>query len=218
MGRHLNGPRIHRSRTLRAGIMVSPDLAIAPGFFVDRRWSADGMGVRRLHERDIRDIMEWRNSQQAVLRQQSELTVDRQRTWYRTRVVPSYESRQPLEILVVVVDEDDAPVSYGGLTNIEWVSRRAELSFLTATERADDPEQYEVDLRRFLRWVKPFAFREIGLHRLFTETWASRELHLGILQSEGFILEGRMRDHVVKDGLVQDALIHGLLATDAESG
>ena len=44
-------------------------------------------------------------------------------------------------------------LSNGGLTNIEWISHRAELSFLAATERAEDPEAYALEFARFLRWV-----------------------------------------------------------------
>ena len=51
----------------------------------------------------------------------------------------------------------------------------------------------------------------MGLHRLFAETWANRTAHIALLEEAGFVHEGTMRDHVVKDGVVLDSVIHGIL-------
>jgi len=186
------------------------------GSFGDRSWPLpDGALVRRVGSTDLEALRIWRNEQQSVLRQQEPLTPTHQREWFERRVKPSYSLSHPSEVLVIV-ELSGQPVSYGGLTNIEWTSRRGELSFLTATNHAKVPHDYERDFNRFLGWVKRFTFVELGLNRLFTETWASRKDHIALLEASGFKLEGRMRDHIVKEGLMQDALLHGLIASDQE--
>ena len=112
------------------------------------------------------------------------------------------------------------PSEWGKKTkSMIWVDREREQAFRDllggygpALRRV--AATYEADLLRFLGWVAGVAFTELGLHRIFTETWATRTSHIAILERFGFVLEGRMRDHVVKDGEVVDALIHGLLDTD----
>ncbi len=75
---------------------------------------------------------------------------------------------------------DGEPVGYGGLTNIDWEARRAELSFLVEPARATDPECYEGDLRAFLALVVDgLVFADLGLHRVFTETYDIRPLPPG---------------------------------------
>lgn len=191
---------------------MDPHPGLPGGSFGASTWTLpDGAVVRRIEERDIESLRAWRNSQQAVLRQQAPLDSDHQAAWFANRVDPSYGLPHPSEILVVVTEADRA-VSYGGLTNIEWTSHRAELSFLAATERTRDPAAYAAEFSRFLRWVTSYTFEELALNRIFTETWEDRTAHIELLEDAGFELEGRMRQHVVKDGEPRDALLHGLLA------
>ena len=132
---------------------MDPHPGLPGGSFGASSWRLpDGAVVRRIEAGDIEALRSWRNSQQYVLRQQAPLDAEHQAAWFANRVDPSYSVSHPPEILVVVT-EDDRAVSYGGLTNIEWISHRAELSFLAATERAEDPEAYALEFARFLRWV-----------------------------------------------------------------
>jgi RimJ/RimL family protein N-acetyltransferase len=178
-----------------------------------REWRRGERRYRPIRTDDLDHLMRWRNDQQDVLRQQQPLTPEHQRRWYDDVVAPSYEAAQPPAMLVVV-EFDGRPIGYGGLTNIEWVSRRGELSFLAATERAADEDIYREDFAEFLGWVFATAFDELDFHRLFTETWAIRTVHIEVLERAGMVREGTMRQHVVKDGTIYDALLHGVLRTD----
>ena len=115
---------------------VSTHPGIEPGWMLERRWELDGATVRAIEETDLDHLRRWRNEQQEVLRQQAPLSGEHQLNWFRSIVEPSYVSEQFPAALLVVVEEDGEPTSYGGLTNIEWVSRRGEVSFLAASERA----------------------------------------------------------------------------------
>ncbi len=192
---------------------ATPHPGLEPGWFARQGWNQAGREYVPVDETHLAELMRWRNDQQSVLRQQEPLTPVDQERWFRDVVQPSYQQTHP-RALQVVSKDGGVPVAYGGLTNIEWTSRRAELSFLVATESVEPDDRYAEEFHRFLAWTTMFAFESLGLHRLFTETWDFRDNHIEVLESCGFVLEGRMRDHVAKDGQFHDALLHGLLADD----
>lgn len=165
-----------------------------------------------LRHQDIQEIRRWRNEQQDVLRQKNSLTRAEQQQWWETVVTPTHRSAHPSFLLVSILDGDSELVGYGGLTNIDWDHLRAEVSFLVSTERAADAATYEVDILAFLDFLKAWAFEELGLHRLFTETYAFRRVHIELLERAGMDLEGRMRDHVDTDEGFLDSFLHGIRA------
>jgi RimJ/RimL family protein N-acetyltransferase len=167
----------------------------------------------RLSESDIELVRVWRNEQQTVLRQQRPITPEEQLQWFRGVVEPGHASSQP-RFLLFSMRVDGALAGYGGLTNIDWTSRRAEVSFLVETARSLKVDVYERDLDAFLGWLRPFAFGELQLNRLFTETFAFRDGHIGRLEANGWRREGCLRQHVLKQGRFHDSIVHGLLASD----
>jgi RimJ/RimL family protein N-acetyltransferase len=118
-------------------------------------------------------------------------------------------------LLVSILDDSREFVGYGGLTHIDWLHRRAEISFLVDPERAADRERYEADFSAFLDFLERWAFTDLGLNRLYTETYAFREHHIRILESRGLEPEGHLRQHIldpVGDGGFVDSIIHGITA------
>jgi RimJ/RimL family protein N-acetyltransferase len=196
--------------------MPSEPVAVAgpaPNWLTGRRWHAGPFTVDELAERDIEALRVWRNAQTSVLRQKDPITPEQQRRWYDDVVRPTHASASPSFLLVALRRRDDL-VAYGGLTNVSWRDRRAEVSFLADTAVVADDAAYREVFLAFLAWLDGCAFGELGLHRLFTETYAYRTFHLSLLEEHGFVPEGRLRHHVVKDGAPVDSLLHGRLETD----
>ena len=102
-------------------------------------------------------------------------------------------------------------IGYGGLVHIAWEHRRAEISFLLDPARVAAPGSYAVDYANFLSLIKEIAFECLGLHRLFTETYATRTHHISVLEDSEFRHEGVLRDHVIIEGRPVDSLLHGCL-------
>ncbi|UJF33199.1 GNAT family N-acetyltransferase [Paenibacillus hexagrammi] len=163
-----------------------------------------------LREQDIFHIKQWRNEQITVLRQKRLLTNEDQLRYYRNAVSPTFEVEQPSIVLFSYLLQNDC-IGYGGLTNIDWESKRAEISFLLNTKRISDPDIYKKDFQSFLTLMKKVAFDELRWNRLFTETYDIRPHHIRILEESGFQFEGRMRQHVLIDGDWVDSLLHGCL-------
>jgi RimJ/RimL family protein N-acetyltransferase len=166
--------------------------------------------ITSLREQDVLRIKEWRNDQIDVLRQKTMLTDEDQINYYHNVVLPSMQEKQPQIILFSFLLHEDC-IGYGGLTNVEWMHKRAEISFLLATERIPDKMLYQKEFTIFLKSIKEIAFIELGLHRLFTETFAFRQFHINVLEANDFRLEGRLKDHVYINSRFVDSLIHGCL-------
>ncbi|MNC01131.1 ribosomal-protein-L7/L12-serine acetyltransferase [compost metagenome] len=168
--------------------------------------------VTTLRKQDMLLIKQWRNEQMAVLRQAALLTDEDQLRYYADYVKPSISNKNT-QIMLFSYFLNDELIGYGGLTNIDWVNKRAEISYLLDTERSseENQEQYSKDFSTFLRLMLRIAFDELDIHRLYTETFDIRPLHIATLQNTGFLLEGRMKDHVYIDGRYVDSLLHGCI-------
>lgn len=158
----------------------------------------------------IESIRQWRNTQLDVLRQTTPISQQQQVDYYAKHIWPSMSELMPVNIVVSYLCEG-IPIGYGGLVHISWQDLRAEVSFLLASERTTDAAIYSADFRRFLGLIKQLAFDRLNFHRLFTETYSIRQLHIATLEQSGFILEGVMREHVRIGGLPADSIIHGCL-------
>jgi RimJ/RimL family protein N-acetyltransferase len=168
-------------------------------------------------ESDAEQIRGWRNAQRDVLRQSVVLSAEDQRRYFRLQVFPELQEREPRQILLTLL-EDGAAIGYTGLTHLDWQARRAELSFLVEPARAADPIRYARDFSHCLTMLCAIAFGELGLNRLFTETFDVRPAHVALLEAQGFQREGRLRQHAWVDGALVDSLMHGLTREDWNAG
>lgn len=163
-----------------------------------------------LRHQDIFDIMKWRNEQMSILRQTVVLTKDLQEHYYKTTILHSFIEKHPKQVLFSFLLKDKC-IGYGGLVHIDWPSRRAEVSFLVETKRANDRLQYHTDFTAYLNLIKKVAFQELHFHRLFTETFDIRPQHISILEKQGFTYEGRLKEHTLINEKFVDSLMHGLV-------
>jgi len=170
--------------------------------------------LRPLCAGDMLKIMEWRNSQMDILRQNTPLTAPAQMKYYYEYIEPEYNKKAPKQILFSVYYEETF-VSYGGLVHIDWSARRGELSFICDPKIVNNLQKYKLIFLSFISAIKKIAFRGLDLHRIFTETYDVRPHHIAILESTGFAYEGCMKDHVQINGQFVDSLLHGCVREDS---
>lgn len=168
----------------------------------------DNYCLTTLRHQDIMNIKNWRNDQIAILRQQVVLTDEMQELYYSNIVLPSFTTPQPKQILFSYLFDGHC-IGYGGFVHIDWIAKRAEVSFLLDTQRAQDPSKYHKDFTVFLKLLKQIGFQYLHFNRLYTETFDIRPLHISILEEQGFSFEGRLKKHVLIEGKLLDSLIHG---------
>jgi RimJ/RimL family protein N-acetyltransferase len=156
----------------------------------------------------------WRNSQKDLLRQNDDITPEQQDKYFLDVIFPEFASATPNHLLLDISD-DHGPVGYGGLVNLDWGNLRAEISFLLAPEHEQNPIKKAAIFATFLSVVKALSFRDLGLNKVFTDTFAFRESHISILENANFRLEGRLLGHYVdSSGGAIDSLLHGFSKVD----
>lgn len=166
--------------------------------------------LKTITSENIESIREWRNEQMSVLRQFQMISSQEQKEYFENNIWPTMAHQQPREILLLFLLNED-PVGYGGLVNISWDNLRAEVSFLSMTDIANHDEKYSIHFSSYLKIIKEIAFEDLGLKRIFTETYSFRKKHIAILESCGFVYEGCLVNHNCIDGQQINSLIHGCL-------
>ena len=68
--------------------------------------------------------------------------------------------------------------------------------------------------RQALRWIKAYAFDTLGIHRLWFDVIASNHRAQALYKSEGFIVEGILRDSWKTTGGYEDMLILSMLENE----
>ena len=136
---------------------------------------------------DIQEIRRWRNEQIDVLRQEKIITPEQQTQYYESVIKKSFFEYQPTIILFSFFLEKDC-VGYGGLTNINWKLKNAELSFICETKRSKKTNLYQKDFSVFLKLIKQLSFEYLKFVKLYTETYDIRDNHIKILEAHEFIL------------------------------
>jgi RimJ/RimL family protein N-acetyltransferase len=91
-----------------------------------------------------------------------------------------------------------------GLTGIDWIHSKAELScYVIGWSYARTKAAFKT--------LVDHAFKDLNIHRLWTETFETHELHLRILKEIGFTEEGILRQSYFKDGKYINSIIHSLI-------
>lgn len=192
---------------------MNEDRAAADYVCLPQAIMTDGcFSVRSVRPSDIEDIRVWRNAQRDALRQKGAITSKQQVAYFAENVWPEMQNRQPANILLSYFRRGEL-IGYGGLVHIAWEHLRSELSFLLDPSVAADPQQYQISFRTFLAMMQVLAFRDLGFMRLFTETYATRTLHISVLESAGFEQEGVLREHVRINGRPVNSILHGCLSS-----
>ncbi|NLC72729.1 MAG: GNAT family N-acetyltransferase [Ruminococcaceae bacterium] len=175
--------------------------------------SQDGLTLMPIQSDHIELIRQWRNAQIDVLRQSEPITEKQQVEYFNNHIWPDMKEKYPKNILLSIL-EDNILIGYGGLVHIAWEHKRAEVSFLLRPDYTVNTNIYSKYFTIFLQLIKKLAFLELGFQRIYTETYESRLITISILENAGFVREGILRKHVIKNGKIQDSLIHGCLSSD----
>ena len=162
-----------------------------------------------MREEYLERIMNWRNSQMPILRQNRPLTMYNQHKWYKT--ISSDEKQIIFGVVHYPNDGEEQLIGYCGLTNINFKNRTAEISFLVSPERLTNIKTYASDFTSVLFMLSEYSFQTLNLNKLFTETFSFRKVHISTLLEFGFILEGKLRQHNYENGKYHDSHMHSIL-------
>lgn len=170
--------------------------------------------LRCVEDGDIEPIRRWRNAQMVVLRQTKIISAVDQESYFARFIWPQMSLAKP-ETILVAIEHKGRMIGYGGLVHCSWPNRRAEISVLFEPALVGDEPRYRTALLAFLELISTVGFVRLGLNRLTLETYEIRPFHIAVLEEAGFVLEGRLREHVLIEGAPVDSLIHARIARDS---
>jgi RimJ/RimL family protein N-acetyltransferase len=173
----------------------------------------NGLSLSTVQPGHIERIRQWRNAQIDVLRQADIITPEQQVEYFEQQVWPELPSARPRQILLAV-HERDVLIGYGGLVHIAWPESRAEVSFLLDPAIMNEAVRVEGLFSIYLTLIRELAFCDLGLRRLVTETFAHRTVIIKLLERNGFVHEGTLREHILIKGVPTDSIVHGSLARE----
>ncbi len=119
--------------------------------------------------------------------------------------IPALEDGSALWF-AIALSPDSPAIGECDLSEIDRQHGRAELGFLFA--RAHWGKGYGLEAGRAL---VDLAFGELGLARLWARVHAGNVASARLLEKLGFVYEGTLRGHVMREGERRDCLLYGRL-------
>lgn len=103
----------------------------------------------------------------------------------------------------------DTIIGYGGLSNISINNQNAELYMYISPKYQGKGLGYES-----LKELCKYGFTVLTLHKIYLYTFSSNIRANHLYEKVGFIKEGHLREHTMKNGTLQDRYLYGLLKTE----
>ena len=154
---------------------------------------------------DRYNIMKWRNEQIYHLRQSKPLTDEDQNKYFNTVVNKLFDQDRPNQLLFSFM-KDNTCIGYGGLVNINWIDKNAELSFIMDTEL--EKEFFSINWKVFLQLIEQVAFIELNFHKIFTFAFDLRPHLFLAIESADFKYEATLKEHYYFNKKHYDVIIH----------
>lgn len=99
-------------------------------------------------------------------------------------------------------------IGMGGLTNISKENKNAELYIYLSPQFQGHGLGF-----KSLKLLCKYGFEELKLHKIYLYTFASNIRANKMYEKAGFVREGLLREHTMKNGHLQDRYIYGLLTS-----
>lgn len=110
-------------------------------------------------------------------------------------------------VYAICTRDDEAVIGLANLDSVNYINGNTELGIaITAVDRQGQGFAEEA-----LRLLIAYCFEEMRLHRIFARIMSGNEPSLRLFRKLGFKEEGRLREHVRREGSFMDMIFMGLL-------
>jgi RimJ/RimL family protein N-acetyltransferase len=162
-----------------------------------------------IRDEDKYDIMNWRNNQLDILRQEIVLSIEQQEIYFKTVVDKLFDVENPKQLLFSFL-ENNKLIGYGGLVHIDWETKTAEVSFLSETSRNKNADMFISDWVNYLSILKKVANDYLNFKSIYTYAYDLRPNLYIALQQAGFTEINRRKNHININDKNVDVVIHSL--------
>lgn len=108
---------------------------------------------------------------------------------------------------IICLRENNRPIGYCGLVNIDYKNRKAE-SYMVIGDKNQWGKGYATSVRKA---ILDYGFDNLSLNKIYSFVWAENEAMIHINKKVGYKKEGLLRADVYHEGKYRDKYIMGLL-------
>jgi len=172
----------------------------------------DDLTLRAVEAEDLDLLKTWRNTPEirAGVREFRLLSDEHQEQWFDSLHSDRYPSHLMFIIDANPLTEQQKSIGTVGLCYIDWKNKNAEISFYIG----DKNYLMAGYCVRALRCLIEYGFDELGLRRIWAESFEGNAGSQAVLKKLGFIEEGRCRSVLWRDGRWHDSIISARLRDD----
>lgn len=160
--------------------------------------------LRAMEEKDIPYKVKWINDNEVRKTLNFDYPISELSTKQWLYKITSDNKRKEFIICLL---ENDEPIGYTGLININYKDLKAEM-YMGIGERKYWGKGYAKETRTILL---EYAFMELGLNKIYTYNWINNEKIIGLNKKLGFKIEGTLKDDIFSHGEFRDRVIMGIL-------
>ncbi len=154
---------------------------------------------------DAELTFKWRNLERAQFLNKGSTSIDQQRAWIAAR--PNSETNW-----IITLKQSGVKVGMLSLINININSRNAESArFLIGDEEAVKGIPVAAEAMKILY---DFAFMHLNLHKVYGQIAATNKSMIKWQKYLGMKEEGLLRQHLMINGELQDAVVMGILSKE----
>jgi len=170
----------------------------------------ESIRLRAIERTDLERYVEWFNDPEVTqhLMRHLPLSLAAEERWFENLQSQAEESRP---LAVEAKDGDQwVHIGGGGLHDIDWQSRRAEVGIAIGDKRYWNRGFGTDTIRALLR----HGFECLNLHRIYLRVFEDNERAIAVYGRLGFKEEGRLREHSYRGGEYRDMLFMGILRSE----
>lgn len=161
----------------------------------------ENISIRKINKTDLGKIMHWRMSADVTQYMFTDpyLTLEQQIKWFN-----EIECCNTCKYWIIDVNNVDIGVL--GLEKIDFVNKRCSWNWYigeTSYRGLGIAQQIQFN-------VYDYVFNKLKLNRLYSEVLTVNERNLNAYKKCGYIEEGILKEHIIKDGISYDVTICGI--------
>ena len=164
--------------------------------------------LRALSMDDLDVVYKWHSNEdlyKTLVGPYRYVSKDAEREWLQNKV--KYLNQEIN--LLICLSETSQPIGMVSVREIDWTARHGYLSGIFIGELNLRGRGYGLEA---LSLVVKHCFMNLGLNRIYAQILKDNYASLKIFQECGFIKEGLLRQHAIKEGQSRDVVIVGLCA------
>lgn len=169
-----------------------------------------GYGVKLVslvRDEDLQNMFNWRNEARVynTCRQVGLLSMSNHEAWFES------VSRMDRDHMYAILDNEGEIIGYGGITYIDHVHGKGELSLYVGPSASDRETKSGGWGKPIIKTLTEYAFKHLRLNRVFGETFYDNVHEIANLKECGYIHEGTLRQTYWKNGKWVDSVIQSIL-------